>query len=40
MEGGAFATFKYHEIVTLVIWALMIWVLSILSIKRFKRQDI
>lgn len=40
MESGAFTTFKYYELATVGIWSVLLLVLSILSIKRFKRQDI
>lgn len=40
MESGAFTTFKYHELVTVGIWSLILLVLGELSIKNFKRQDI
>lgn len=40
MEGGAFYTFKYYELFTVGIWIILLLALSILSIKRFKRQDI
>lgn len=40
MESGAFTTFKYHELATVGIWALVLLALGVLSINRFKRQDI
>ncbi len=40
MEGGAFSTFKYYELLTVGIWTILLLALSVLSIKRFKRQDI
>ena len=40
MEGGAFSTFKYYELFTVGIWAILLLILGALSIKRFKRQDI
>lgn len=40
MESGALITFKYYELITVGIWSLVLLVLSILSIKKFKRQDI
>lgn len=40
MEGGAFFTFKYYELLTVGIWSVSLLVLSVLSIKIFKKQDI
>lgn len=40
MESGAFTTFKYYELFTVGIWAILLLILGALSIKRFKRQDI
>lgn len=40
MESGAFTTFKYYELITVSIWFLILLVLGMLSIKKFKRQDI
>lgn len=40
MEGGAFSTFKYYELFTVGIWVVLLLIFSILSIKRFKKQDI
>ena len=40
MEGGAFYTFKYYELFTVGIWVILLLIFSVLSIKRFKKQDI
>ena len=40
MESGAFTAFKYYELFTVGIWAILLLILGALSIKRFKRQDI
>lgn len=40
MESGAFTTFKYYELATVGIWTALLSILGILSIKKFKKQDI
>ena len=40
MESGAFTTFKHYELATVGIWALVLLALGVLSINKFKRQDI
>lgn len=40
MESGAFTTFKYYELITIVIWSVMAILLSLFCIRGFKRQDI
>lgn len=40
MESGPLTTFKYYELTTVAVWSLLLLFLSVLSIKRFKKQDI
>ncbi|BBI31261.1 hypothetical protein [Cohnella abietis] len=40
MEGGAFGTSKYYEIITIAAWSLLLLTLCWLSIKRFMKQNI
>jgi ABC-type transport system involved in multi-copper enzyme maturation permease subunit len=40
MENEALVTFKYYELSTISIWTVLLLILSVLSVKRFKRQDI
>ncbi|MBP1993637.1 hypothetical protein [Paenibacillus eucommiae] len=40
MEGGAFGTFKYYELITVSVWSLLLVALCWLSIRRFMKQSI
>lgn len=40
MESGAFTTFKYYELITIIVWSLLLLILSSLCIRRFKRRNI
>lgn len=40
MESGAFATFKYYELIIVLMWTTIMIISNILSIKSFKKIDI
>ncbi|WP_078555178.1 hypothetical protein [Bacillus alkalicellulosilyticus] len=40
MESGAFTTFKYYEVITLCSWLLLLFILSLMSYKKFTHEEI
>ncbi|MCY6958383.1 hypothetical protein [Clostridium brassicae] len=40
MLSGAFTNYKYYELITVFIWGTAILVTSVLSIKKFKKEDL
>ncbi|MBO8178500.1 MAG: hypothetical protein H0Z31_13775 [Bacillus sp. (in: Bacteria)] len=40
MESGAFTTFKYYELVTVVVWSILLLIVALYSVRRFKQQDV